>query len=417
MPARLAAANEEGHALALQLRRAVMEKHPPPRLVTAEDRHQRREELRAPRARRDALERQAGALQQEMEHKYEGAGGAERRPRKLTELFVEVTAVEQQLLAARVELSRVAAAGNPFWARPALAAQPERAAPLRTGGERVETARPPLRVTIMSEPELARSGRSGGLRGSLVLLLQNGAAAAATDALAQGSSSVGLDELAAGTVHPRVELAQSLVLGCFGNISACVRHVGEWWAAPSSIELLQQPDRHTDVVLLCPASRPRGDVAKIVSTEAPSAEQIIAGLLMYQMMQELDTIDIDLGDEDLADPAAAAEPLCQFAAGADGLCRNCSRAKEHEFHTAAELGDGWTTRAVLSHVIEAVSDGDDAWQALWAEAYEQQRSESGSAEDLFAIAEDEDILDALQVDSWPGILPVYVFVLTLTILS
>ena len=111
-------------------------------------------------------------------------------------------------------------------------------------------------------------------------------------------------------------------------------------------------------------------------------------------MQELEAVDVDLG-EPSDDVSSAAEPLCVFApGGAGGRCRNCDRPEGHAWHRAVE-SDGWTTRTTLSHVMDAVrstgeegqfSDGDNAdvsssssgggagWYALWEAAYEQQRA-------------------------------------------
>ena len=234
----------------------------------------------------------------------------------------------------------------------------------------------------------------------------------------------------AARVSSRAAHAKAQILCGWCNISACVRYIGDWYANPTSsradlyeMELTELAERNTDVVLLCPSTIDSSNIIvrfkepsttedqgmKNHPTDAPNSAQSIAGVLLYQLMQELDSVDIDFGDPD--DEAAVA-PLCIFAPGDTALdatarCRNCGQAEGHPWHHALENND-WTTRTVLSYVIDAVRGNETGWHALWLAAYEQEREYiarlgNGNAQDGDRVRRaEEELLASMHVDAWAG---------------
>lgn len=235
----------------------------------------------------------------------------------------------------------------------------------------------------------------------------------------------------AARVSSRAAHAKGQILCGWCNISACVQYIGNWYANPTSsradlyeMELTELAERNTDVILLCPSSNDTGVKLKKLKEpgtaedrdfkdqpmSTPSSAQSIAGVLLYQLMQELDSVDVDLGDPD---EDAATVPLCIFAPddatpGATARCRNCGQLEGHPWHHEVEETDDWTTRTVLSYVIEAARNNDTGWHALWWAAYEQERDAiarlgSGSADDSARMRRaEEELLASMHVDAWTG---------------
>jgi hypothetical protein len=234
----------------------------------------------------------------------------------------------------------------------------------------------------------------------------------------------------AARVTSRGAHAKVQILCGWCNISACVRYIGDWYANPTSsradlyeMELTELAERNTDVVLLCPSTNDSGKInvrskepgtkedlaMENQPTSTPSNAQSVAGVLLYQLMQELDSVDIDFGDPD--DEAAIA-PLCIFAPGDTPLgatvrCRNCGQSEGHPWHHALE-NDDWTTRTVLRYVIEAVRDDAIGWHALWWAAYEQEREciarlGEGRAQEGGRVRQaEEELLASMHIDAWAG---------------
>ena len=214
-------------------------------------------------------------------------------------------------------------------------------------------------------------------------------------------------QLCGRAAHAKVQ-----ILCGWCNISACVRYIGQWYSNPTSsradlyeMELTELAERNTDIVLLCSTRRNRGDL----ESGMPSSGQILAGVLLYQLMVELETVDIDFGDP--SDGGTAA-PLCTFVPGqgvpaANARCQNCGQVEDHPWHRALET-DGWTTRTVLGCVIEAVRRNDPGWHELWRAAYEQERDTiaqgSRSSTDTDEIVgrrrAEEELLASMHIDSW-----------------
>lgn len=456
----------------------------------------REQRLCAALDRRDALERALAALKQEQteverkayDPRWADMSDPEPAAAAVKDKAEERDLAEQRVDAARAELLEIAAGPCSLRERAPMRDQPVRAASMQATPSAF-AGPPALRVTIMTEADLERY--QGQLREVLVVLLYNGAAAAATAALAQGAAAVELRgsplaaldaahrcrkehtsyalafdsaelpdpaqeptaddaiDLGNGIVmlpwseHPRwsseqqagadtaaegraivyaspsaargcgrATHAKDRVLGCFGNLSACVGHIGDWWANPTptredlyALELAELAERNREVILLCPTppapaptrqSNEEEGGSEGASPPPPSAEQVLAGMLLYQLMQELDSLDVDLGEHS---EVVGTEPMCVFAAGADGRCRNCSQAEEHEWHRPAE-SDGWTTRALLGHVIEAVREGDEAWCALYGGAYEQQLAALRESPRGAGREAEEALLASMQVDAW-----------------
>lgn len=170
----------------------AMEQRPAPPPVSAEDRRQRQEQLRALleqhrslAAQHSVIKRELGTLQWEsvsprtadLSNPEPAAAAVDKKSREVREALQRVDEVQ-------TELVRRGAGPCELANRAPLAVQPQRAI---SPGSSV-TGAPPLKVTIMTEQELER--HSGQLRETLVVLCYSAPAAAVTQALAQGAVNV-----------------------------------------------------------------------------------------------------------------------------------------------------------------------------------------------------------------------------------
>jgi hypothetical protein len=99
----------------------------------------------------------------------------------------------------------------------------------------------------------------------------------------------------------RATHAKEQILCGWCNLSACVQHIGQWYANPTSsradlyeMELTELAERNTDVVFLCPnriqngSAQNDGDDGKEGQggSSRPSEAQILAGELLYQVRKQ-----------------------------------------------------------------------------------------------------------------------------------